>query len=705
MNRLTPARGVTRMEGFSDAVFGFAATLLVVSLEVPRSVPELVADLQGFLAFGLSFAALVLIWSVHHAFFRRFDIEEGTTLVINSVLLFVVLFYVYPLKFVAEVISGAVLGVGDRHVEIGSWGELGDALRALQRGLRGDLRLHRRALLPRVDAARAARPDAPRSARRRLARPELRGLRRRRARVGGDGARACRARVGRSGRRLRAARAALLGARAVEQPALRARRAAPVGPRSGDRQSRLTFLRLPRRPSFVVGRPLRLILLPMRSVQVLAACLVAAAAVLPARAQLAVRGDTVLTMSGAPIVDGVVLIGEDGRIREVGPASRVRIPAGWRVVRGRIVTPGLIDARSTVGLSGLYNQRQDQDQLDPGGPLQPELRALDAYNPLDTLVGWLRGFGITTVHTGHSAGALASGTTAIFKTTGLTADDAAVVPEAMIAMTIGEGISSVFPSPGTRAKGAAILRAEFVRAQAYLRRGQAAASGASTGGAMGDTARVETTRERLGESPSRPAAPAAGAASTGEATRDLRLDALGMLLRGERVALVTAHRASDIQTALRLQREFGFRMILDGGSEAYLVLDDLKRANVPVFVHPTMLRASGEAANVSMETAAALRAAGIPFAFTSGYEPYVPKTRVVLFEAAVAVGQGGLPRMAALDALTRGAARLLGIDARVGSLEAGKDADVVVWDGDPLEYTTHACTVVIGGRIVSSTCR
>ena len=448
----------------------------------------------------------------------------------------------------------------------------------------------------------------------------------------------------------------------------------------------------------------------MRSVRFLAACLLASAAALPARAQLAVRGDTVLTMSGAPIVDGVVLIGEDGRIREVGPASRVRIPAGWRVVRGRIVTPGLIDARSTVGLSGLYNQRQDQDQLDPGGPIQPELRALDAYNPLDTLVGWLRGFGITTVHTGHSAGALASGTTAIFKTTGLTADDAAVVPEAMIAMTIGEGISPTFPSPGTRAKGAAMLRAEFVRAQAYLRRGQAAASATSTGGAMGDTARALTPDERLGQSPSRLAAPAVGAASTaspvsGDATRDLRLDALGMLLRGERVALVTAHRASDIQTALRLQREFGFRMILDGGSEAYLVLDDLKRANVPVFVHPTMLRASGEAANVSMETAEALRAAGIPFAFTSGYEPYVPKTRVVLFEAAVAVGQGGLPRMAALDALTRGAARLLGIDARVGSLEAGKDADVVVWDGDPLEYTTHACTVVITGRIVSNTCR
>ena len=140
-------------------------------------------------------------------------------------------------------------------------------------------------------------------------------------------------------------------------------------------------------------------------------------------------------------------------------------------------------------------------------------------------------------------------------------------------------------------------------------------------------------------------------------------------------------------------------MVLDGAAEAYLVLDDLKAAGVPVFVHPAMLRADGGAANLSMETAARLDSAGIPFAFTSGYEAYVPKTRVVLFEAAVAVGQGGLPRMAALHALTDGAARLLGLQNRVGRLAPGLDADLVVWDGDPLEYVTRACTVVIDGAV------
>ena len=389
--------------------------------------------------------------------------------------------------------------------------------------------------------------------------------------------------------------------------------------------------------------------------------------VLPARAQLAVRADTVYTMAGAPIPDGVVLV-ENGKVREVGPAGRVRIPNGWRTVRGRIVTPGLIDARGTVGLSGVLNQPQDQDQLDRGGAVQPELRALDAYNPLDTLVPYLRSFGVTTVHTGHSAGGVASGTTAIFKTAGATADEAVVVPEAMVAMTVGEGATGTAPFPGTRARAVALLRAELLKARDYGRR-------------------------------------RADADSTKRPARDLRQDALAAVLAGTRPALVSAHRAHDVEAALRVQREFGFRLVLDGGAEAYLVLDDLKRQNVPVFVHPTMLRASGPAANVAMDTAARLASAGLPFAFTSGYEAYVPKTRVVLFEAAVAVGQGGLPRRAALDALTLGAARLLGLEGRVGSLERGKDADLVVWDGDPLEYATHACTVVIDGRVVSEACR
>jgi uncharacterized membrane protein len=114
---------ITRLEGFSDAVFAFSATLLVVSLEVPHTYAELVADLKGFLGFALSFAALILIWAVHNGFFRRFGLQDRVTVVLNSVLLFVMLFYVFPLKFMAEGIAHMVLG--ESSYQLSSLRELG----------------------------------------------------------------------------------------------------------------------------------------------------------------------------------------------------------------------------------------------------------------------------------------------------------------------------------------------------------------------------------------------------------------------------------------------------------------------------------------------------------------------------------------------------------------------------------------------------
>ena len=125
---------------------------------------------------------------------------------------------------------------------------------------------------------------------------------------------------------------------------------------------------------------------------------------------------------------------------------------------------------------------------------------------------------------------------------------------------------------------------------------------------------------------------------------------------------------------------------------------------MPVIVHPTMQRAFGETENLSFETAAKLRHAGIPIALQSGYESYVPKTRVVLFEAAVAAANG-LSFAEALGSITIDAARILGIDKRVGSLEVGKDGDIALYDGDPFEYTSHCVGVIIDGRVVSDTPR
>jgi imidazolonepropionase-like amidohydrolase len=399
--------------------------------------------------------------------------------------------------------------------------------------------------------------------------------------------------------------------------------------------------------AFVVGL-LLIILLPLES-----------------PGQVAVRGDTVYTMTGAPIRDGIVLIGPNGKIERVGPAASVQTPSSYRTLRARVVTPGLIDGHTVVGLAGALNQPHDQMQLERSAPVQPELRAVDAYNARETLVQWLRAHGITTIHTGHAPGALISGQTMIAKTRGEEVEDAVIEPIAMIASTMGEGgLAQGDRSPGTRSKAIAMLRTELLKAQDYLARSS-------------------------GPEDKRP-------------TRDLRLEALGRVLSKERPLMVTAHRATDIQNALRVAREFDVRLVLDGASEAYLLIDQLKAASVPVILHPTMWRAVGEAENLSMETAARLRDAGIPFALQSGYEDYVPKTRVVLFEAALAVARG-LTFEQALISVTLEAARILGIDKRVGSLEAGKDGDVALFDGDPFEYTSHVTGVVIDGRIVSDT--
>lgn len=412
-----------------------------------------------------------------------------------------------------------------------------------------------------------------------------------------------------------------------------------------------------------------------RGFGMLATCIVVglAARGLIAAQPLAIRGAIVHTMAGAPITDGVVVI-EGGKIRALGPAAATPVPPGARELRGAVVTPGLVDAHSVVGLSGYLNQPQDQDQLDPVEAIQPELRAIDAYNPQERLIEWLRGFGVTTIHTGHAPGALVSGQTMVVKLAGTTADAAVVAPVAMVAATLGDaaratGDGADKKSPGTRSKAVAMLRAELVKAREYVHKRQ------------------------LADETKRP-------------DRDLRLDALADVLAGSRPLLVTADRAHDIASALRLAEEFKLRLVLDSAAEGYLVADHIKAAGVPVIVHPTMRRAGGggDTENLSFETAATLKKAGIPIALQSGYESYVPKTRVVLFEAGVAAAHG-LAFAEALAAITIDAARIIGVADRVGSLEIGKDADVAIFDGDPFEYTTHCTGVVIDGQIMSTEAR
>ena len=382
---------------------------------------------------------------------------------------------------------------------------------------------------------------------------------------------------------------------------------------------------------------------------------------------IAVMGATIYTMAGAPLKDGVILL-RDGKITALGPKASVKIPEGYRILQAAVVTPGLIDAHATVGLSGLLNQAQDQDMLEKSSAVQPELRALDAYNAKDPLVRWVRSYGVTTVNTGHAPAALISGQTMIVKTFGRTADEDVINPAAMTAVTLGrngltnaEGGPAASKSPGNRSKAVAMLRAELIKAQEYAKK-----------------------REAKDES-KRPA-------------RDLKTETLLRALAGVQPLLITANRQQDIISALRLAQEFNLKIVLDGCADAPMVLAQIKASGFPVIVHPTMQRSFEDMENLSVETAGKLQAAGIPIALQSSYEAYVPKTRVVLFEAAVAAAHG-LGFEAALASITSGAAQLLGIADRTGSLVAGKDADLALYDGDPFEYTSHCTGTIVGGIV------
>ncbi len=377
------------------------------------------------------------------------------------------------------------------------------------------------------------------------------------------------------------------------------------------------------------------------------------------KAQVAIKGETVYTVSGTPIRNGVVLI-KNGKIENVG--AGLAIPAGYKLYEAKVVTPGFVDARSLVGISGAMNIPTDQDQLEKSSPIQPDLRAIDAYNPEESLVKVIRDNGVTTIHTGHGIGALVSGQTMIAKTRTGTVETVTIQPLCMLAMTLGPSVESNYTSPGTSAKQVAMIRTELLKAQAYQKK-------------RGDK-----------DSTKRPAT-------------DLKMDMLVKLLKGEIKAMITANSSTDIMGAIRLAKEFNLKLVIDGAAEAYRLIPEIKVAKAEIVLHATMARNVGDMVNMNRESAAVLTAAGLPVSIESGFEAYVPKTRVILFEAGQAMVHG-LSFDDALKTITLNPAKLLGIEKTVGSIEQGKDADLVLFNGDPFEYLTKVCGVFIDGVAV-----
>ena len=365
------------------------------------------------------------------------------------------------------------------------------------------------------------------------------------------------------------------------------------------------------------------------------------------------------TAAGPPIARARVLV-EDGRIRAVAPASEIAVPNGARTLSAAVVTPGFIDAHTSAGLSGLTNVEAVRDQDERTDPDQSALRVLDAFDPNDPLLRFLLEHGVTVVQTTPGPANPIAGQAAIFRTHGRSADEMLIRSPSAMVFNLGE-------QPKTT----------------YRER-----RGGST--RMGTAALI---RQRLR---------AADASSRwfGSEPPQLGRDALREVVHGRLPTVFTAHRADDILTALRIAREFELDDVaIAAGTEGYRVREELRAAGVPVWVGPVMERVSApETENASYENAALLAQADIPIAIRSGFESYVPKNRVLLFEAAIAA-VNGLGDTRALAAITRDPARQLGLDDR-GTLEVGKVADLVLFDGDPFEYTSHVTAVIAGGEVV-----
>ncbi|HET6882005.1 MAG TPA: amidohydrolase family protein [Pirellulales bacterium] len=371
------------------------------------------------------------------------------------------------------------------------------------------------------------------------------------------------------------------------------------------------------------------------------------------------------TVAKEPVTGGAVHV-RDGKVVYAGPREGFELPADVPVISAAAVTPGLIDAFSIVPLSGAYNIAADQDSDETSDPNQADVRALDAFHPSEPLLRYLLQQGVTVIHACPGRDNVIAGQSGLFRTHGTNAEQMAVRFPQMMIFNLGEIPKETYGDrkPNTRMGTASLVRAALSDAANYARKRKAAKDEAS------------------------------------QPDRNLKHEALGQVLEQKLPAMFAAQRADDIVTALRLTDEFKLKSRLSLGAEAYLLTDRLAASKLPVIVHPTMQRVGGiETYNSSLSNAAVLADKGLLIAICSGAEGYVPKTRVARFEAAMAAVHGlGFDR--ALRAITLDAAKILEIDDRFGTLEPGKTADLVLYDGDPFEYATHVTAVALDGRLV-----
>lgn len=386
---------------------------------------------------------------------------------------------------------------------------------------------------------------------------------------------------------------------------------------------------------------------------------------------VAIVGGRVVPINGDPVDDGTVLV-TDGKITAVG--AGLPVPDGVPVIsaHGSWVLPGFIEAHGHVGVHEEAEGWAGSDSNELTEPVTAHVRALDAINPADLGFRDAVSGGVLAVNVNPGSGNPIGGQTAALKCWGRTVDEMLLRAPAGMKSALGENPKRVYgerkQTPATRLGTAAVIRGALVDAGNYL-------------------AKLEA-EQRKPEDERKPI------------DRDLKLEALGRVLRREIPWRQHCHRADDIATALRIADEFGYELVIDHGTEAHLLADILAAKNIPVIIGPLFTsRSKVELRNRSLDNPGKLAAAGITIAITTDH-PVVP-INFLAHQAALSV-KHGLDRDTALQALTINPARIIGIDDRLGSIEPGKDADLVVWSGDPLDVLSRVEHALIDGTEIYS---
>lgn len=379
-----------------------------------------------------------------------------------------------------------------------------------------------------------------------------------------------------------------------------------------------------------------------------------------------IKNGKIYTMAGDIIDNGYILI-KEGKIVEVGKEIIAPLDAEVIDVGGKLVTPGFIDAHCHIGLFEESIGFEGDDSNEMVDPVTPQLRGIDGINPMDISFEEAYEGGVTTAVTGPGSANVMGGTFAAIKTYGNRIDNMIIKDPVAMKIAFGENPKTVYnsqkKSPMTRMATASILRETLFKARTYMEK-----------------------RENS-QDPSK------------QVDYDIKMEAIIPVLKKEIPLKAHAHRADDIFTALRIAKEFDVDITLDHCTEGHLIADELAKEGKPAIVGPTFgNRSKFELKNKSFDTPNILVNAGVKIAIITD-APVIPLQHLGLC-AGLAMN-AGLPEMEAFKAITINPAEIVGLQDRIGSIEAGKDADIVVFDGHPLkDIDCKTYLTMIDGKIV-----